>query len=132
MVQVVHLNRGLGPHNFTEIIFIYTKKYQKLRQFTDPYTHLEICILEINFGSSGNTRLLTKRVRRGVTDTETGLAGWEETALWLGCHSGLFASLAAASSVVGGPWGRGGERWPQTTSGLSGMAAVAGRTLLVT
>ena len=47
MFQVVHLNQGLwtrGPHNFTEIIFIRTKYIKKLRQFTDQYTHLEICI----------------------------------------------------------------------------------------
>jgi len=41
------LNSGGGAHNFTEIIFLHTK-YIINRQFTDQYTHLEICIAIIN------------------------------------------------------------------------------------
>jgi len=43
MVQVVRLWTW-EPHNFTAIIFIHTYYIKKLRQLTDQYIHLEICI----------------------------------------------------------------------------------------
>jgi len=72
---------------------------------------------DLYFGRSGNTPLLTKQVRRGVKDTETGLAGWEETALWLGCHSGLYGITGSSSSSIScgvEPVGVGdGHQWSQ-------------------
>jgi len=86
--------------------------------------------------------LLTKRVRRGVADRN-----WLSrltrncTVAWVSLRS-VLASLAAATaaaSVVGwGPWGVAtivvsvGLAVATAHGGLSGLAAVAGQTLLVT
>ena len=78
-----------GPLNSGGLIisqkyFLYIPNiHKKLRQFTDQYTHLEICILKI---ISAVLEILDSWPNEYAvaSDTETGLAGSEETALWLG------------------------------------------------